>query len=403
MVAGLYVGMENASWRGATMAMVNTITDKVKFCAEYGIPITEDQWPVHHFPDSIFADRGEFKGYKAEQLNRSFGIRIEIAPPYRADLKGIIEQFFRVTNRRIKPFIPGSVTKEGLKRGERDYRLDATLTLKEFTKIIIRSVLLHNNSHWINKYKPDADIIANDVQLIPKHLWSWGIRNRSGQLKYFSEDYVKLQLMERKKGSITKMGIHFERDVYYNCERAEKEGWYQDAAFGSKEVSLAYDPRSMNQIYLLTNDGFEVCYLLDHYETYSDISYEEFQVMKDIQEINKRKGEKERTEENYNYENAILDEINKSVKRSKEETENPNKTEKIKHIRENRRDEKEENRKNEAFILEEVQDMKSTNNSKNISKSEIEVKKVEDDNEGLSPELDFLQQLQKELFSKDAY
>ncbi|MED3836744.1 Mu transposase C-terminal domain-containing protein [Peribacillus frigoritolerans] len=209
--------------------------------------------------------------------------------------------------------------------------------------------------------------------------------------------------MERKKGSITKMGIHFERDVYYNCERAEKEGWYQDAAFGSKEVSLAYDPRSMNQIYLLTNDGFEVCYLLDHYETYSDISYEEFQVMKDIQEINKRKGEKERTEENYNYENAILDEINKSVKRSKEETENPNKTEKIKHIRENRRDEKEENRKNEAFILEEVQDMKSTNNSKNISKSEIEVKKVEDDNEGLSPELDFLQQLQKELFSKDAY
>ncbi|MFA1710268.1 hypothetical protein ACDX66_00975 [Peribacillus frigoritolerans] len=400
MVVGLYVGMENASWLGATMAMVNTITDKVKFCAEYGIPITEDQWPVHHFPESIFADRGEFKGYKAEQLNRSFGIRLENAPPYRADLKGIIEQFFRVTNRRIKPFIPGSVTKDGLERGERDYRLDATLTLKEFTKIIIRSVLLHNNSQWIDKYKPDPEIVANDVQLIPKHLWRWGIGNRSGLLKDFSEDYVKLQLMDRKKGSITKMGIHFERDVYYKCERAEKEGWYQDAAFGRKEVWLAYDRRSMNQIYLLTKGGFEVCYLQEHYKLYSDISYEEFQVMKKIQEINKRNGEKERTEDFYNYKNAIKDEIDKSIKKRKEQTENPSKREKIKNIRENRKDEKEENRKNEAFNLEKEQE-KSNRKSQNIPENEVQ-EKTGEDNEEVSPELDLLLQLQKELDSEDA-
>ncbi|MEH7484814.1 DNA-binding protein, partial [Neobacillus drentensis] len=402
MVVGLYVGLENASWLGATMALVNTISDKVKFCDEYGISIAKEQWPVNHFPESILADRGEFKGYKAEQLTSSFGIRIENASPYRADLKGIVEQYFRVTNSLIKPFIPGTVTKDGLKRGERDYREDATLTLKAFTKIIIYSVLYHNNSHYLENYKPDAEMIANDVPLKPKELWKWGIENRSGQLKYFEEDFVKLQLMERKKGSITRMGIHFERDVYYDCKAAKEKGWFQDAAFGSKEVSLAFDRRKMDQIYLLTKeaeDGYEVCTLPSHFNLYSDISYKEFQVMKDMQETTKRKGEKEQKEQKTNLKNAITKEIKEATKVREEETENPSKAEKIKNIRENRRNEKEDNRVNEAFILgkalEEQKDKNYNDQQEKVNAASEGVTKEE-----ISPELALLLQIQEELDSE---
>jgi hypothetical protein len=399
MVVGMYVGLENASWLGAKMALVNTVTDKVKFCAEYGISITEDQWPVKHFPESLFADRGELKGEKVEQLNTSFGIRIENAPPYRADLKGIVEQYFRVTNRKIKPFIPGAVTKDGLKRGEKDYRIDATLTLKAFTKIMILCVLHHNNSQYLENYKPDVEIIANDVPLIPKDLWKWGIKNRSGQLKYFTEDFVKLQLMETKKGTITRMGIHFERDVYYECEAGIEKGWFQDAAFRSKEVTLAFDRRNLNQIYLLTKeakDGYEVCTLPKHFNLYNDISYEEFQLIKDMQENNKRKGEKEREEEKANLKNEILNEINKALEVREEETENPSKAEKIKNIRENKRSEKEDNRLNEAFILDKSLSKEQNNQGEKVMDA------ADDAKNEISPEQAVLLELQEEWDSEDA-
>ncbi len=42
MIAGLYVGLEGPSWLGATMALANTVTDKMSFCAEYGIYPTKE-------------------------------------------------------------------------------------------------------------------------------------------------------------------------------------------------------------------------------------------------------------------------------------------------------------------------------------------------------------------------
>lgn len=77
-------------------------------------------------------------------------MKVENTPPYRADWKGIVEQHFRILNARgIKPFLPGVVDTEVKVRGERDYRLDATLTLEEFTSVIIRCVLYHNNHHYL--------------------------------------------------------------------------------------------------------------------------------------------------------------------------------------------------------------------------------------------------------------
>ena len=44
------------------MALVNAASDKVKYCAEYGIEITQEQWLAHHVPEVILGDRGELAG-----------------------------------------------------------------------------------------------------------------------------------------------------------------------------------------------------------------------------------------------------------------------------------------------------------------------------------------------------
>lgn len=50
MVTGMYIGLEGPSWLGMTMALYNAATDKVDYCHQFGIEITEDIWPCHHVP-----------------------------------------------------------------------------------------------------------------------------------------------------------------------------------------------------------------------------------------------------------------------------------------------------------------------------------------------------------------
>ena len=48
MIVGCAVLLEGPSWLGAMIALENATADKVAFCRDYGIDITEDQWPCHH-------------------------------------------------------------------------------------------------------------------------------------------------------------------------------------------------------------------------------------------------------------------------------------------------------------------------------------------------------------------
>lgn len=151
IITGLYIGLEGPSWIGAMMALDNMVADKVEFCMQYGINITPEQWPTHHLPEIIIADRGEFKGYSVENLINNLNIKNENTTAYRGDLKGIVERKFRTLNGKVKQKAPGAIHKEYRERGDQDYRLNATLNLKEFTSLVI-TMVLHHNQKIIDKY-----------------------------------------------------------------------------------------------------------------------------------------------------------------------------------------------------------------------------------------------------------
>jgi hypothetical protein len=225
MIAGIYVGLEGPSWLGAMMALANAAADKVKFCREYGIEITEEDWPVHHLPDAILGDRGELIGMPVEKnFIPNLHVRVENAASYRADWKGIVERRFALFHGHVKPFTPGYVDVDFRQRGGKDYRLYSRLTIDAFTKIIIHIVLFHNKEHNLTKYSRDIEMIADDVPSIPIELWKWGISNRSGRLKSFSEEIVKLNLMPTSKATITAKGIKLQgKEMYYTCPTGQWE------------------------------------------------------------------------------------------------------------------------------------------------------------------------------------
>lgn len=375
LIAGIYVGLEGPSWMGAMMALANTVTDKVQFCQGYGIEINEETWPCYHLPEILLADRGELKGKGVEPMIRNLKIRVENAAPYRADWKGIVERNFRTMQGYTKPFIPGDVDINSMKRGGRDYRLDAKLDLHQMTKIIIQLVREHNTK-YLENYNRDEELIADEIAPIPVDLWQWGIANRSGKLRTFPEDIVKLNLMPTEEATITARGIKLKgKEMYYTCERAEIEQWFSRArsnqlSKAEKKLEVSYDPRKSEFIYIPSQDGrsFEKCRIIDPDGKYLGKTFEDIEY---LAQYEARQTQKHQAQSLHGKIEAA-EEIEKVVEQAETMTsaqsdENLSKRQRISGIRENRASEKAKQRDNEGFVLGEEQE---TSNSSNQSSSE---------------------------------
>lgn len=359
MIVGLYCGFEGPNWTGAMNALANCATDKVSFCAEYGIQITEEEWPIHFLPEGIIADRGEMEGKNAENVIEGLGIKILNTPPYRADWKGIIEQNFRICNLRAKPFLPGMVLNgtNVRERGSKDYRLDAKLDIHQFTEIMIRSVLYHNNQHYLKNYHKDIGMIQDDVPLIPSEIWKWGISNRGGKLRSMNEDIVKLHLMPSDEATVTARGIRF-KGIYYASKKCLKERWFEKARQGTWRVNIAYDPRNLDYIYIKGEDGksFDKCTILEYQTAYQKKCLEEIQYLQEEERLKKSSIQQQELQGKVELIAQIQEIVHTAENDHKKELPTQeSKTARLKGIRDKRKIEKEKGRESEAFELEKTE------------------------------------------------
>lgn len=351
LLTGIYVGLEGPSWVGAMMALDNMVTDKVAFCDTYDIEIDESQWPAKHLPEIIIADRGEFEGYSVESLINNLNIKIENTSPYRGDLKGIIERQFRTINGKIKRKTPGAIQKEYRERGDRDYRLDASLNLEEFTKIVIHLVL-HHNQKIIDKYPLEKEMVVEQLTATPINLWNWGIANKKGRLQTVSnQNILRLNLLPKGKARITRAGIKF-KGLAYGSVKALNEQWY--LKMKNQSIEVVYDPRSINRIYIPHSDGqnFDICYLLETSEQFKGDYLEEIEFYQQLLQETKRQETNKQVENTVNTDVAIESIIKQATKQKKEAPFQPvSKSKKLKDIRVNRQAEKLVNREVEKFDL----------------------------------------------------
>lgn len=354
MIVGLNIGLEGPSWSGAMMALANVVTDKQQFCREHGIDIAKELWPVQHLPDVLLGDRGELEGMNADHLVAAFNIQVENAAPYRADWKGIVEKQFDTIQKKVKPFLPGYIDKDFRERGARDYRLDAKLTIEQFTQLIIKQIIYYNTKHYLRDYVRDEDMIHDNVQPVPLDLWNWGIRNRSGKLRYFPEETVKLHLLPQGQATVTYRGIKF-KGMYYSCERALKESWFPTARQkGSWKVNVSYDPRNMSSVYLINDDlySFSTCHLLEHQKRYEGKTLDEIQYLLGYEKLQHSQSEHQQLQKEVDFMSDAEALIKSATKEADQgQSKGISKSQKTKSIREHRRNEREVQQSDEAFLL----------------------------------------------------
>jgi hypothetical protein len=342
MVTGMSVGLEGPSWIGMAGAIANMAADKVSHCKEYGIEITESKWPCRHVPSVLRGDRGELISKNADNLVNMLGIRVENAPPYRADLKGIIEQHFRTINTNSIALLPGSVKPDMSKRGGHDYRLDAQLDIRQLTQIIIKCILYYNNYHYMDYFERTETMMRDNLTAIPANLWKWGIRNCSGALRSFPEEQVRLAVMPTDKATVTEKGIRF-NGLFYSSDRAVRESWFARARSKKKwQVVASYNPRDMAVIYVWNDDDkvYDVCTLLDWNGQNAGKCLEEIIYEQRKEKIAAKQLKASEIEAKVNL-NAEIDAIVAAAKAQSKGLPLKSKNERVSNIRENRRNERE--------------------------------------------------------------
>lgn len=286
MIVGFYVGVEGPSWIGAMMALYYTFIDKVQLCKKYGKDITEEQWPCHGLPISILCDNGELISKNSNNVVEELGIYMQNTSAWRPDLKGIVEQSFRLLNLSTLS-TPGKIQPDFRQRGGKDYRLDAKLNIDEFTLIVINYILLYNQRALGKSPQESDDIIQAGIKPIPIEIWDWGIENRGGTLRQLEDESIRVALLPKiVDATVTSQGIAYNKNFYISDTIIEKK-WMQKARLkGGLKCTIKIDPRDTDHILLCLEDGTYVwCEKTDACKdkfvgwSYEDlITYEEMQL-----------------------------------------------------------------------------------------------------------------------------
>ena len=350
LIVGVNVTFESFNgYVGAMIALENAMTAKVPYCKKYGIDIEESEWPTA-VPSKIMADRGELENGQIENAIANLGISIQNTPPYRADYKGIIESGFKQLNIKIKPFADGVVTnsKNILERGEKDYRLKANLNLHEFTQIVIKAVLFHNNHHVLSEYVTSELQVEDSVEKIPIKIWRHGVKSTKGQLRTLPIETIKLNLYPTAQASVTARGVYFNKMYYLSPNLLKSNDFAKARTGGSWKVTVSYDPRDLTNIFLLADNkkSFEELTLVEYLSKFKYMSIEDINSVITDEEVRSKQGKEQELQAKINLFNDIENIVAEArEKAGAEQDVNASKASRLRGIKENLKEEREVERK----------------------------------------------------------
>lgn len=250
MFSGMCCGYA-LTWEGGTYSlrslMLNIVVDKVKHCKKFGIEINNEDWDCGGLPLYFMTDRGkEYTSETFEQIS-DLGVQIINLPSYRADLKSKVEKFFDVVQNLYKPHLKGRgvIEPDFQERGAHDYRKDACITLDEFEKILLHSIIHYNTKSVVDKFPFTEDMFETGVKPYRNAIWNYMQQQGSGLIPATPEEVV-LTLLPRTPAKFTRKGL-MANGIRYR----HKDANYTQRYLSGDSVTVAYNPEDVSQVWLL--------------------------------------------------------------------------------------------------------------------------------------------------------
>ena len=243
------------AWEGGMYSlrelMLNIVSDKVEHCQKYGISITKTDWNCDSLPGELISDMGkEYTSNTFEQIV-DLGVSLTNLPPYRPELKGVVEKFFDVIQNLYKPILKGKgvIEPDFQERGAHDYRKDACLTLKEFEKILLHCIIFYNSKRVLKDFPYSEEMLENKVHPYSNCIWNWCMERGTANLIQTDIQQLILTMLPRTQGKFTRYGLSVGK-LHYRHDNYTEQYLLGGAA------TVAYNPDNAADVWLIENGHY---------------------------------------------------------------------------------------------------------------------------------------------------
>ena len=268
--SGMCLGY-SLGWEGGIYSLEhllqNIIENKVEHCRKFGINIEQNQWNIDSLPLIMITDKGkEYIGNTFIQLSE-LGVKIIDLPPYRPELKSRVEKFFDIVQNLYKENIYkcGLIYEDFQERGGKDYRKDACLSLNDFNKIILLSIITYNNSTIID-ISYNNEMIKDNISPFPATLWNHQKEKYKDNFIEIDSNLLTLTLLPRSIGRFTNKGLIFNKLRYRN-------DLFKEEYLNGGEIPISYNPDDATYIFVKKNDKWYKFNLISN--NYKNMSFAE--------------------------------------------------------------------------------------------------------------------------------
>jgi putative transposase len=251
LIVGFHLSLDKPSWATAKEAILSLVEDKGLLCARWRAKYEPRDWVAHGLLPSMFvADRGsEYIGFDSDRIANDVECGLVNVPAYFSSRKGVIECQFKLVQVPLKDDVAGyQPPLEATKRHGDGYEHDAEYTLDELFAEFVDIISMQNRK--MHPGMPmDQEMTLGGIPPVPIEVWNYDKTHRAGLMSTFSEEYLRIKLLHRKRGVVTKNGIRL-NGLFYTCKHAEDEQWFVRGGVKRFPVQVSYDRRRTNHIYI---------------------------------------------------------------------------------------------------------------------------------------------------------
>ena len=254
-IVGFYVCLTGPSWDTAKVSLFSSAAPPELLGELCGYHPILSLTPLPTMPAVLLCDRGEYLSKGASLTGAKLIPCLSYAPPYRPDLKGLVEVLHRIEKDRQHLFIPGAIDQR-----RKEFELhkcdpnSAVLTVREYTQYLY-SIFSEYNLIADRSKRLDAHMKAAGVFPSPAGLWRFGHEVGTGVRRDIPLSELITNLLPNEIGRVTRKGVMF-AGREYGSDIVNEQQWTAHARnFGSWDIGSNHFPGSVSKIWVPNPSG----------------------------------------------------------------------------------------------------------------------------------------------------
>lgn len=277
-VVGFFVCLNGPSWDMAKAALFSAVANPQLLGDLWGFEATSSLFPAPTMCTVLMCDRGEYLSQAARITGAKLIPCLSYAPPYRPDLKGLVEVLHRIKKNQQYFFVPGAIDQ---RRKEYELRRfdphDAVMTIPEYVAYLHQLFTVYNltapREDRLDVYMRSAGVFPS-----PAGLWRYGHEVGIGVRRDLPQQELITELLPSEKAHVTRNAVRF-LGMEFCSDEIEERQWTAIARnFGSWDIQAHYFPGSVSRIWTPdpTSSGLLELRLSDHSVASPELTVQEF-------------------------------------------------------------------------------------------------------------------------------